>query len=87
MGSNTEKKKPWINVQNLYKKWSKEVKSDNYIGNNGKRSNIANVKIDSVPEIILHFEGTNNILVWTVVRSLKLRFCGGYQLNKDGIGC
>ena len=29
MGSNTEKK-PWTNLQNLYKKWSKEIKSDNF---------------------------------------------------------
>ena len=29
MGSNTEKK-PWNNLQNLYKKWSKGIKSDNF---------------------------------------------------------
>ena len=29
MGSNTEKK-PWNNLQNLYKKINKEVKSDNF---------------------------------------------------------
>ena len=29
MGSNTEKK-PWTNLQNLYKNWSKEIKSDNF---------------------------------------------------------
>ena len=28
MGSNTEKK-PWTNLQNSYKNWSKEIKSDN----------------------------------------------------------
>ena len=29
MGSNTEKK-PWTNLQNLYKNLSKEIKSDNF---------------------------------------------------------
>ena len=29
MGSNTEKK-PWTNLQNVYKTLSKEVKSDNF---------------------------------------------------------
>ena len=29
MGSNTEKK-PWINIQNLYKNGSKEMNSDNF---------------------------------------------------------
>ena len=29
MGSNTEKK-PWTNLQNLYKKWSKGIKSDKF---------------------------------------------------------
>ena len=29
MGSNTEKK-PWTNLQNSYKNWSKEIKSDNF---------------------------------------------------------
>ena len=29
MGSNTEKK-PWTNLLNLYKNWSKEIKSDNF---------------------------------------------------------
>ena len=31
MGSNTEKK-PWTNLQNLYKKWSKGIKSSNLVG-------------------------------------------------------
>jgi hypothetical protein len=29
MGSNTEKK-PWTDLQNSYKNWSKEIKSDNF---------------------------------------------------------
>ena len=29
MGSNTEKK-PWTTLQNLYKNWSKGIKSDNF---------------------------------------------------------
>ena len=29
MGSNTEKK-PWTNLQNSYKNWSKDIKSDNF---------------------------------------------------------
>ena len=29
MGNNTEKK-PWTNLQNAYKNWSKEIKSDNF---------------------------------------------------------
>ena len=29
MGSNTEKK-PWTNLQNLYKNLNKEIKSDNF---------------------------------------------------------
>ena len=29
MESNTEKK-PWNNLQNSYKNWSKEIKSDNF---------------------------------------------------------
>jgi hypothetical protein len=29
MGSNIQKK-PWTNLQNLYKNWSKEIKSDNF---------------------------------------------------------
>ena len=29
MGSNTEKK-PWTNLQNSYKNWSLEIKSDNF---------------------------------------------------------
>ena len=29
MGSNTEKKQ-WTNLQNWYKNWCKEIKSDNY---------------------------------------------------------
>ena len=40
MGSNTEKM-PWINLQNSYKNWSKEIKSDNLMGSNREKSNIA----------------------------------------------
>ena len=40
MGSNTEKK-PWTNLQNLYKNWSKNIKSDNLMGSNREKSNIA----------------------------------------------
>ena len=44
MGSNTEKK-PWTNLQNLYKNWSKEIKSDNFAiaitKENKEKSNIA----------------------------------------------
>ena len=31
MESNTEKK-PWTNLQNLYKNWSKGIKNDNFVG-------------------------------------------------------
>ena len=47
-GSNTEKK-PWTNLQNSYKHWSKEIKSVNFcyhkvgraMGSNREKSNIA----------------------------------------------
>ena len=37
MGSNTEKK-PWTNLQNLYKNLSKEIKSDNFCYRKGGRA-------------------------------------------------
>ena len=47
--SNIEKK-PWINVQNDTKKWSKEVKSDVFF-----IEILENVQIDCVPKIISLF--------------------------------
>ena len=60
MGSNTEKK-PWTNIQNSYKNWSKEIKSDNfcyrkvgkaittYMGSNTEKSNIAIAILEKLP--------------------------------------
>ena len=37
MGSNTEKK-PWTNLQNSYKNWNKEIKSENFCHRKGERA-------------------------------------------------
>ena len=76
MGSNTEKKS-WTNLQNLYKNWSKEIKSDNFCYRKVGRAitkwgakekspilprNIGIINIlKGYPKIISHFNGSNNI--------------------------
>ena len=44
MGSNAEKK-PWTNLQNLYKNLSKGIKSDNLMGSNREKFNIGTYPI------------------------------------------
>ena len=73
MGSNTEKK-PWTNIQSLYKNWSKGIKSDNFCYQRAitkwgaiEKSQILlsqywkNYHFEMVPKIISHFDGKNNI--------------------------
>ena len=76
MGSNTEKK-PWTNLQNLYKNLSKEIKSDNFCYHKvGRAITIwgaieegpillsqywKNYHFQRVTKIISHFESSNNI--------------------------
>ena len=76
MGSNTEKK-PWTNLQNSYKNWNKEVKSDKFCYRKVGRaitkwgavekSTILlskywkNYQFLRVTKIISHSDGSNNI--------------------------
>ena len=76
MGSNTEKK-PWTNLQNSYRNWSKEIKSDNFcyrivgiaITKWGaiEKSPILlsqywkNYHFEWLKKTISHFDGSNNI--------------------------
>ena len=48
MGSNTEKK-TWANLQNSYKNWSKEIKSNNWMESNKEKSNIAIAILNRLP--------------------------------------
>ena len=74
MGSNTEKK-PWTNLQNLYKNWSKEIKSDNFCyckvgraitqwGAIEKSPILLSQKstFNMAPKFNSYFDGTNNTL-------------------------
>ena len=69
MGSNTEKK-PWTNIQNSYKIWSKEIKSNNFRYLKVVRAITKWAAIEK-SQILLsqywiffsHFDGSNNILV------------------------
>ena len=47
MGSNREKK-PWTNLQNSYKNWSKEIKSDNLMGNKNYFDGSNNIFADCI---------------------------------------
>ena len=65
MGSNTVKK-PWTNLQNSYKNWSKEIKSDNFCYRKVRRAITkwgAKEKLSFLKgkKIISHFDGSNNI--------------------------
>ena len=65
MGSNTEKK-PRTNLQNPYKNWSKEIKSDNFCYRKVERAITKWGAIEKsaflrVTQIISHFDGSNNI--------------------------
>ena len=76
MGSNTEKKS-LTNLQNLYKNWSKEIKSDNFCSCKVEREITKwwaiekfpillsqywkNYHFERVSKFISHFGGTNNI--------------------------
>ena len=84
MGSNTEKK-PWTNLQNSYKKWSKEIKSDNFCYRKVGRAITKwgaiqkspillsqygkNYHFRRVTKIILHFDGSNNISADCTIQS------------------
>ena len=50
MGSNIEKK-PWTNALNQYKKLRKEIKSDNFMGSNRTKTNIAIILYFGAPII------------------------------------
>ena len=60
MGSNTEKK-PWTNLQNSYKNWCKEIKSDNFCHRKVGRAITKLWAIFKGKKIISHFDGSNNI--------------------------
>ena len=76
MGSNTEKK-PWTNLQNLHKNWSKELKSGNFCYHEVGRARTKwgaieksqillskywkNYQFWRVPKIISPFDHSNNI--------------------------
>ena len=78
MGSNAEKK-PWTNLQNAYKNWSKEIKSDNFYYHKVGRAITLWGAIEKSPillsqycknyhflkitKIISHFDGSNTIFV------------------------
>ena len=76
MGSNTEKK-PWTNLQNSYKYWSKEIKSNSFCYRKVRRAITKWGSIEKSPilrsqywknyhflkgnKINSHFDGSNNI--------------------------
>ena len=66
MGGNTEKK-PWTNLQNSYKNWSKEIRSNNFCNRKvGRavtkwRAIMKNYHFERVTKIISHFDGSNII--------------------------
>ena len=76
MERNTEKK-PWTDLQNSYKNWSKEIKSDNFCYRKVGRAITKWGSIEKspillsqywknyyfyrIPKIISHFDGSNNI--------------------------
>ena len=61
MGSNTEKK-PWTNLQNLYKKWSKGIKSDNFCCHKVGRAITKSETIEKSP-ILLNYPLQNEQVV------------------------
>ena len=68
MDSNTEKNS-WINLQNLYKNWSKEVKSENFFYRKVGRAITKlgeiekNLYFNMTPKSNSYFDGTNNVIV------------------------
>ena len=89
MGSNTEKK-PWTNLQNSSKNWSKRIKSDNFCYRKVGRAITKWGAIKKSPillsqywkiydflrvaKIISHFDGSNNIFVDCIIEVYLLMY-------------
>ena len=87
MGSNTEKKQ-WTYLQNSFKNWSKEIKSDNFRYRKVGRAITKweaieknpillsqywkNLHIRRVTEIVSHSNGSNNIFAYCIYHLLDL---------------
>ena len=68
MGSNSEKK-PWTNLENTYKIWSKEIKDDNFCYCKVERTITKLGAIEKSPiailEKLIFFKGNkNNFAFW-----------------------
>ena len=81
MGSNTEMK-PWTNLQNLYKNWSKEIKSDNFCYRKVWRA-ITKCKAKEKSLIKLPIlKGTKNYFAFWWYRNNNFADCTLYLLQK-----